>query len=726
MLAMMQTAMQGILGKTEDKSKSGVVRTMPTPDPARAALVSEWQGKIERAKEHWTEDFKRMRADMQLAYAGAEKVWIEAENYVVPIIARHINQAVATLYAKNPKAVAQKKRRVEYSLWDGRADTFKAAMESVAAAMQPPQVDPMTGMPAPPPPVDPQAAAIVQEVMQVQQNDIMLKRVCKTMEILLQHYMGEQSPNFKKQLKQLVRRTKTCGVGYIFLGYQRLLEMKPDISARIEDVSAQIAKIESLSADVQDGEMQEDSARLDELKSMLADLQSQETFIVREGPVFDFPRATEIIIDPKCKHLSTLLGAGWFAREFHLTAEEVQKIYKVDIKNSFTAYKQTRSSGEWVSSDDKKQNDDAGTACVWEVWCKETGQTFTLIDGYSDFVKQPAAPEIRLERFWPLFTLTFNDVEHETELFPLSDVFMLRHTQKEYNRSRQYRRLHREANKPKYITVAGRLSEKDKVKLATHPPHALIELSAMSTGESVEALLQPFKSIPLDPSLYETNTEMEDVYRIVGAQEANLGGASGATATEVSVGEQSRASSTESNVDDLDELLSELVSSTGEMMLLTLDIATVKKIAGPGAEWPQMSREEIVDQVLLDTKAGSSGRPNKAAELANMERGVPYLMQMNGVSMTPIAERYSNLLDIDTDDVIVEGLPSQTALNSMAGKLAAGGGAPQIGTGNPQTDPASQGAAGASNAPSPNANEPGPQPAYPVVNYDAQGKRISA
>src|SRR5687767_6750552 len=101
-------------------------------------------------------------------------------------------------------------------------------MESAAMALQPPVVDPLTGMVVPPPPSDPQAMALLQEVSEVQQREQMLKRVCKTMEVLLHYYMAEQSPSFKKQLKQLVRRTKICGVGYIFLGFQRLLEKRPE------------------------------------------------------------------------------------------------------------------------------------------------------------------------------------------------------------------------------------------------------------------------------------------------------------------------------------------------------------------------------------------------------------------------------------------------------------------------------------------------------------------
>jgi hypothetical protein len=705
----------------EQEQGSDIQREEPQIDESRRKLVKEWTSRVQESKEYWKDDFKRMREDMQLAYAGADDKWMKSGNYVVPIIARHINQIVAALYAKNPTPVVSAKRRVENVVWDGREDSLKAAMDMLSQAMQPPQIDPMSGMPLPPQPIDPMAQAIVQEAQQMQQRRLMLDKICKTMEILLKYYMDEQEPSFKKQLKQLVRRTKTCGVGYVFLGYQRILEKRPEIAARLEDVSAQLARMESLQADMKDGLIDDDSPRKEELRLMMEDLQSQLEIIVREGPVFDFPRSTEIIIDKKCIQLNGLIGAEFFAREFHMKPEEIEDIYKIDVRKDFTPYQKYTKKGNDYYEISKDEDKDDNLACVWEVWCKTTGQTFTIIEGYCDFAKAPAAPEIRLERFWPLFVLTFNDVEHETKRYPLSDAHILRHTQAEYNRSREIRRLHRISNTPKYIVTKGRLPEDDKIKLSGNIPFSVIELNALAQGESVEQLIQVFKPAPIDPALYETNTEMEDVFRTVGSQEANIGGTSGATATEVSVGEQSRSSSLDSNIDDLNMLLSEVVRSTGQMMLLALDIETVKKIAGPGAEWPQMSREEICDQVMIDIEAGSSGRPNSAAQLAMIERAAPFLMQMNDVSMKPLGRKYAKLLDLDPEDMIVEGMPSQVALNAMASKLTS---QPPMPPGAPMPDQASQGAQGGNNAPAGPGTEPGPQPEYPVAQFNETGERV--
>src|SRR3546814_1973766 len=88
--------------------------------------------------------------------------------------------------------------------------------------------------------------------------------------------------------------------------------------------------------------------------------------------------------------------------------------------------------------------------------------------------------------------------------------------------------------------------------------------------------------------------------------------------------------SSDLNVDDLDEFLTEVARATGQLMLLELDEATAKRIAGEGAVWPALSREDVISEIFLTVKAGSSGRPNKAAEIANRELAFPFVVQLQG------------------------------------------------------------------------------------------------
>jgi hypothetical protein len=606
------------------------------------------------------------------------------------VLPRYINQAVAQLYAKNPKTVASRKKKLMYKLWDGKPDSLMAAMDMGARG-------------------DPMAMQLVMEVAAGVQQNQMLDKMGKTMEILWDHFINEQAFNYKQQLKALVRRTKVCKVGWVKLGFQRILEPRPEIMAQIEDVTSKISRVEGLLKDVAEGEVASDEAEMEELRLLLADLQTQKDLIVREGPVFDFPRATEIIVDPECRHLKSLAGASWVAHEFEMTPEKVEENYKVDIKGSYKEYRTEDTDGVFKSRIGEKPC----KARVYEIWDKQNNQVLTVCDGYCDFLREPAAPDLWLERFWPFFPLVLNEIEHDEELYPPSDVENAKHIQEEYNRSREGLREHRIAARPWWF-ISEQVEEAQRKLIANHDAHAMVTAPPLGAGQKVADMIIPGPTAPIDPNLYEVEMIFTDLMRTVGIQEANIGATGGDTATEASIAEQSRSTSHAENVDDLDELLTELSKATGQLMLMELSKETVVEIVGPGAVWPEMgqSRSEVAKDMLLEIKAGSSGRPNRASELANIERAAPMLVQIPSIKPEPIARKYLELLEIDVEETIAEGMPSITAMNAMMTKAATASAPGAEETGDPASNPKSQGAQGAQNAPSAQQNEPGPQPGY--------------
>src|SRR3990167_3737858 len=101
-------------------------------------------------------------------------------------------------------------------------------------------------------PFDPNAIALVLDVEEAKARRKLVDRIGKTLEIGFNYFVTEQEPSFKKQMKQLVRRTKVCGVGYLDLGFQRAFNAASGPQA---DASQQIATLERLMADQQDGEL---------------------------------------------------------------------------------------------------------------------------------------------------------------------------------------------------------------------------------------------------------------------------------------------------------------------------------------------------------------------------------------------------------------------------------------------------------------------------------------
>ena len=715
------------------------------PEPRRKAVLDKC-AEIRADKKYFEKVFKRMREDMEYARLGAKKSWVDADNYTVPITNRFINQVVAALYAKNPKAVAKRKPKMLYKVWDGTQESAQAAFQAVTTGTD------MTGM----------AAQILQEVQQGKSYNMLMDRLGKTLELLFEHFTGEDFPDFKKRMKAAVRRTKTTGVGYVELSFHRAMDEDPDVTQRIGDITAKLERIRTRKSDVLDDALEDADAEIEELECLLKTLNEEKEIVVTEGLVFDFPRSLDIIPHRACTQLNGFIGADYITREYMMSVDQIKDTFQVDVGKGYTSYvdgkakttattegsDQEGDRTESVDSDStsktSKKKDKKGKACVWRVYDKLRREVFWICDGYPDYLKEPTAPEIIVNGFWPIFTLLFNEVEDEEEIYPPSDVHFLKHPQREYNNARQGLREHRKANRPKYFAKKGALEEEEKTALEGAPAHAVIELKGIEDKMTIEQLIQPYKGVPIDVNLYETQSIMRDVLFGVGSQEADLGQTGDSTATESSIAEQSRMTSLSSNIDELNEFLSELARAGSQVLLKEMSSDQVIQIVGPGAVWPELSAEQISKELYLEIKAGSTGRPNQAAELAKLERAMPFLIQLAGINPKVLAKKYSELLDIDEEELIVDGMPSIIAINAIAQQQAQAQtkmltdqsaaaderktAAVTAPTGDTATNPADQGSQGNNNAPKGPETAPQGQPEYtaPIHKYDATGARVNA
>lgn len=693
-------------------------REEPQPEEARKALVTAMADAVKQAKKHWGPAFDRMREDQDFAYGKQWSKNNKERRYQANLVLRTIAQRVAVLYAKNPKAIARRREMILNTTWDGTHGQLQALQQAGASAIQGAQV---TGQPPDPNVVMPlmqQGMAIAQDATKTMQEKELLDRVCKTLELLYAYEVHQQLHPFKQLMKMTVRRCCTWGVAYVKLGFERVMEKRPDVVAKLSDINERLGTLERLAADLADGEDDPNSAQAEQLRLMVQDLQTQVEFAAREGLVFDYPSAFQIIPDTKCIKLRGFLGCDWVAEEYILSPNEVKEIYGIDVGKNYTSYKrpdvgldiQTRVSGLMslgeARGNAKGKGDDKQCCCVWEIYNRKDGLVYILCDGYKDFLREPASPETPLSRFWPWFTLTLNEFEHEDEVYPPSDVRLIRDMQLDYNRSRQGMREHRRAARPKTVVAAGALDDEDIGKLENHPDNAILELNGLQPGQKVEDLLQPYTGPKIDPNLYEVNPYFEDIMRVSGVQEANLGPTNSDTATQSQIAEASRTITMDSNVDDIDDLLTHLAKFGGQLLLSNVQEETVKRVVGEGAVWPQLTRQQISEEIWLEVEAGSSGRPNQAQQISNAQKIFPLLMQIPGIDPEFLAKELLKRLDdnLDLNQAFKPMLQSIVAMNTAAKGLPMPG-APASGAplsppvGNQGGAPAMQGPNGGSNAP---------------------------
>jgi len=697
------------------EATSPIRREVGEVSSARKELVTAQIERVKEAKKHWSKDFKRMRDNMNfvsgLQWPGQKSH--DDTRYTANFTQRIIKQEVSSLYAKNPRVIYRRRKRLNYKLWDGRPESLQMAMQ----AIQPPvAVDPQTGQQVPAIPPEgwappPEAIALLQDVQENGQRLQMIDKIGETLVTCIEYYMSEQVPGFKPQMKQMVRRSRTTGVGYIELGFQREMDLSDEQASRIADMTERLSVVGQLQADQQDGKFDETSAQAEELRLAIQAIKNEPEMIVREGLVFQFPLSTRIIPAPETEKLVGWVGCPWLAKEVILSVDRIKQVYGIDVGTSYTAYK--AETGKPVGSARARKNDGTGLACIWHVYDRETGLEYVVCDGYPDFLREPGPPEVQVEQFFPIWAVTFNEVENEDELFPKSDVHMLMPIQREYNRSKEGIRQHRIANRPLYLAPAGQFDEGEQKSLAEHAAHDVIEVRALRDGVKVEDLIAPVRKIGVDPNLYETESLFEDAARVVGVQQAMIGGTANGTATGASLAAESQQGSVGLDSDDFDDCLSSVMRAAGQVLLLNLSPETAMKIAGPGAYWPEISKVEMLDEISIEIKAGSSGRPNQQQEAASFERMYPLLVQIPGISPVWLAERAIKIADDDTDleDAFVEGLPSIMAQNRQQ----------QLPTGNPATEPDQQGHEGADKT-RPQQGGPAPSPSF---NQGAQPNQLA-
>ena len=590
------------------------------------------------------------------------------ERYMSNMTLRTVNRKVADLYARNPKAVARLRKHRYHQIWSGDVD------ELVDAIMRA-TVDPM----------DLEARAIVEDYEQGNQVKEMLEKVAETLELFYDIQVDMQEPEFKLQMKQLVRRVITCGVAFAKPTFVRESEELPLASTQQGDVKTRANLLSARMAQSLDGDFDADDPKAEEAQRLAASLERQPwqykpTTV--ERLVIDFPTSDSIVVDPRCRLLRGFVGARWVAQKFVLPIDEVNSYFGLVLEKH--DFKSEELETKVVSDEIREELFDV---VVYEIWDKTTRTVAYAAKGYSDWLRAPEVVYPSLRRFWPFVTLAFNDVEMTSVapglIYPPSDVELMKSPQREWNRTRNSLKLHRTANRPKYISTVP-LTEEDKLRIQYADEQAVIELLGLPAGTDASKVLVALETKPIDPLLYNTDPLQQDMLMAVGMSSENMGPIQpNATATQATISEQSRLAQTSSNADDVDDFLSDLAKLSGELLLLEASEETVKALVGPGAVWPPLAdRAVFASEVFLEIEAASSGRPNKSLEVANFERMAPLLLQAGANPRFLVEEGVKRLDDqIDLQRAFPlgvpqgpmppqEGQPLQTMPNDVAIPLA--------------------------------------------------------
>ncbi len=597
-----------------------------------------WEKRVREAREYFEPVFRRMRRNIEFVYGlqrPGQKA-LDEDEYTANLILRILTQKCANLYAKDPKTEVRRARRLNYTVWDGRMETLQAAVAAATRARAGGTRDLA-------------AEAILNDFATGFEQERQMDRVAETLQIVDDYFIRTARPEYKEQMKQLIMRVLTCGVGYL---RQTLVRTPSSPLSTVEtrhtttDVAERAATLEKVIEDPED-------QRATALVSLYRGLGVSDPFELPERIEFDFLPATSVIPDPKTRSLREFIGASWIAIEYNLPLFDVNAAFGLDIKAADINSTDPGDSRETTPKEPPKDNPDV---TVWEIWDYESRTRCYILKGYDEFLLEPSPPEFPVSGFWPLIALTFNHTEVDpgtrASVFPPSDVDLLRPIQEEWNRVKSALREHREANAPRYVVQKGILTDENRTALQEAQPHQVIELE-LPLDKNPADILVPLRLAPITPDLYTTAPLSEDIFFISGFQEADLlSPRPRVTATVGTIAEQARQTVLTSNIDDLDAFLSRAARMRGELFIQGLTEETVRQIAGPGAAWPSVpeDRRELLKFLTLSVVAASSGRPNRALNIASLERLAPYLIQAgaNPVGVIELlAKAYDETLDMN-------------------------------------------------------------------------------
>jgi len=637
-------------------------------EPSREAIVKKWTGKINGAKDKFKDDFDRMRTDMEfcggIQWPQQDKV--DDQRYRANMVVREINQSVASMFARNPKAVAQRKQRLDYEFWDGTVEQLQMAAMSL---MQQPT---------------PMAMMILEDHRNYLVEKALLDRIAQSLEKEYQVQWDRQEIDLKLQHKQLVRRVKVTGVGYVRLSFKREDRKSLPTTGVNDTVIDRAERIYQLVDDKNKGKWDKDDSKMELLKSLMSSVQysmsnPQDMQQVNEALVWDFPPSTSVIVDPACKMLKGFVGANWLAIEYPLDLDDAKAIFnKPDLTIGQDGAKTYDDKGKEIPGSPSAKEEKSTKVMVWEVLDKKNRQRFFLCDGYKDYLLEPEELRPCVQGFWPIRALTFNDNETEpglkTSIYPESDVRLMMSAQVSINSAREALRKHRRFNRPKYYAPAGVLKDEDKDRLKNPPDGALIELQGIPPGSDPNKVLAAAQVFPIDIPVYDTGVNERDIQKSTTTSQPPLELLQPrTTATSAQLAAQQNVQTASSDVDDLDEMLSWEARTGGEMMFREMSKPTVQKDVGRGAPWPesQQMRDQFCDRIFLDVQAASSGRPNKGLEISNFREIAPLLIQTGANPQFIIREAVKRLDDrLDpTDAFPLPGmLPAPSNGSGSAGK----------------------------------------------------------
>jgi hypothetical protein len=452
-----------------------------------------------------------------------------------------------------------------------------------------------------------------------------------------------------------------------------------------------------------------------------------ETFVLPEiaryrGWVFQQVRPEDMRWDWNITRPEDLRYCRWMAHRVFMSIEEIRTKWKLTDEELRDAAqfdidgrtmpsrnaRTTQSAFTNLDSEDPEIDENRVRYAVWERWDIVSGKVYVWMQGSKQFL-DCYHPKAAGRRFFPFFPFIFNRVSGK--MIGPSDVELQMAIQDEINTLRTNDREARKSSHPRYIVAAGLLSPREKEKLESALPYAVVELQK---ANDVKAALHELVPNQYDPRLYDISKALIDLQAMAGLPMSALGATGiGELATEQAIARENMGVQTDYRKRIIESVIAEIYEYMAQVNAQTFMEMDVAMIVGAGAVWPLADRQQILNNFMVDVRATLNDSVERQKRMNDWQMIAGMAAQL-GLPLNPIelTKELLELMQLRTNlERFVLDPMTLAAMRGQGIGPSGGGKAPQEGPGD-QGDRGAEGGAPPMNersgAPSPEQIPNGP------------------
>lgn len=477
-----------------------------------------------------------------------------------------------------------------------------------------------------------------------------IKLFCKTLEKVTNRAL--EHAQLKNRAKSTVRAALTCSFGILKVMYQRDPSKDGYIQGRINDVQENLLAIHELERDLHDNDqVHHHDAKRAELEELIKSLQEQSEVQSAEGLVIDRVLTENLLIDPSICEFWDYTDADWICQIIPMKRGQAEALYKKNLANAKIyqpgqgepSYKKAKRLASMQMDAGSAPVTDDQQIAVLEIWDRATQRVYTMVEGATEWLREPYSPPRAGERWYPFFLLPYQVVDGQ--FVGPSLVDLTERLQDEHNEARDRFNQHRDLCIPGWVASAD-INEKTIKK---HSDSRFGEITIVDTeGKPLNQVIIPRGHPKIDPIVYDTSAVRYDWEQVTGLQDAARSTVvRPKTATEANILQRALSGRVFEFKDQIEDWLQEIAQYSAQVLLQELAKEQVERYMGPPStkttmvngelvmtmektyDWPELTKDRIFDMVDLRIRAGTTGAPDGIEDKESWLKVLPMITNLS-------------------------------------------------------------------------------------------------